>query len=108
MMRPYTWRPATDVYETDEAVIVRVEVAGMLENDFSLQIKGRHFVIQGIRSDIQERRAYHQMEIRFGEFEIELELPHSIDATNIEALYENGFLRVTLPKATPRQITITL
>jgi HSP20 family protein len=106
-MRSHIWHPLTDVYETDDSVVVRVEIAGMQEDGFSLELNGRSLSIRGFRQDIQERRAYHQMEIRSGEFEIDLELPLPIEAERVEAVYSNGFLRVVLPKAHPHQILIS-
>ena len=103
-MRPHIWRPLTDVLETEQSLIVRVEIAGMKEDDFSIELNGRVLSIYGIRQDTEDRRAYHQMEIRFGEFRIEMELPHPVDATRVEAVYSNGFLRVDLPKAKPHHV----
>jgi HSP20 family protein len=103
---PRFWRPPMDVYETEESLVVRVEIAGMQENDFSLTQKGRLLLIQGIRNDQMERRAYHQMEIPFGEFQIELELPTNVDESRSEAMYRQGFLKITLPKVLPIQIRI--
>lgn len=105
-MRSAAWRPPTDLYETENAVVVRVEIAGMREDDFIIELNGRILAIRGIRQDQSERRAYHQMEIQFGEFAIELELPQHVEADQVEAVYNNGFLRVSLPKARPRQISI--
>jgi len=104
--RSTLWRPPTDVFETREAVIVRVEIAGMHEADFSIILDGNYLTIRGTRQDIAERRAYHQMEIRFGEFSVEVELPTSVDAEKVSAVYQNGFLRITLPKASPQHIQI--
>ncbi len=104
--RPLSWKPPTDIYETDEMIVVRVESAGMREVDFTIELKGRLLSIHGMRQDASERRAYHQMEIRFGEFNIDLELPFPIEADQVQATYHNGFLRVSLPKARPRHIPI--
>jgi HSP20 family protein len=100
------WRPPTDVFETDEAFIVRVEIAGMKEDDFLIELDQNALSIHGLRSDLPERRAYHQMEIYFGEFRIEMELPRPVIASQVQADYENGFLRVTLPKERPLQVRI--
>jgi HSP20 family protein len=86
--------------------VVRVEVAGMREEDFSIELNGRLVTIRGLRQDSAERRAYHQMEIHFGEFIIDMELPHFVEAEQVEAVYTNGFLLVSLPKALPHQISI--
>ncbi|MFZ5809440.1 MAG: Hsp20/alpha crystallin family protein [Chloroflexota bacterium] len=105
-VRPHVWRPPTDVYETDEGLVVRIEVAGMNENDFSILVDGRYLSVRGVRTEAPERRAYHQMEIRFGEFMSDIELPFEIDTEKIEAVYQSGFLRIILPKKAPQHISI--
>jgi HSP20 family protein len=94
------------VYETDAAVVVRVEIAGMQESDFVITLDNRHLSIRGTRPDLPERRAYQQMEIRFGEFSAEVDLHTQVIVEEVEAIYTNGFLKVTLPKARPHQIQI--
>ena len=105
-MRSPAWRPPTDVFETESTIVVRVEVAGMREQDFSIELNGRNLTVRGSRQDLPERRSFHQMEIYFGEFAIELELPNYIEADRVQAVYSDGFLRVNLPKARPRQIPV--
>jgi len=102
----YSWSPPTDVFENGSSFIVRVEVAGMRESDFSINADKNFLVISGIRADSPERRAYHQMEIRFGEFSTAIELPHNVDIDKAEAIYEDGFLTVVLPKTKPAEISI--
>jgi HSP20 family protein len=97
-MRSPAWQPPTDVYETEEGIIVRVEIAGMNEADFSIVLDGRYLSIRGVRQDMSERRAYHQMEIRFGEFSVDVEMPAAVDVENVQAIYQNGFLKIMLPK----------
>jgi len=105
-LRSHVWRPPTDVYETKDVVVVRVEVAGMREEDFSISLSGKNLVIRGVRTDIPERRAYHQMEIVFGEFMSEVELPCNVYAEQAKAEYKMGFLRLELPKTYPQKIQI--
>jgi HSP20 family protein len=105
-VRPHVWRPPTDIFETEDRFVVRVEIAGMTDADFSVTVNNNTLVIHGVRQDIPERRAFHQMEIHFGEFSIEVEFPGPVDSAGVEAGYQDGFLRVSLPKAIPRQITI--
>jgi HSP20 family protein len=100
------WRPPTDVYETDRQVVVRVEVAGMREEDFNILLSGRRLTIQGVRSDVLERRAYHRMEINFGEFNCEVMLPCAVILEETQALYQDGFLRIILPKDLPRRVQV--
>ncbi len=109
---PHAWRPPTDVYEREDSVVVRVEIAGMNENDFSINLDQNILTIHGIRQDTaasgagRERRAYHQMEINFGEFLTTVEIQAPIDIEHVSAEYQNGFLWVLLPKAQPKIIKI--
>ncbi|MCJ7432909.1 MAG: Hsp20/alpha crystallin family protein, partial [Anaerolineales bacterium] len=73
------WSPPTDVYETDDAYAVRVEIAGMHEDDFEVAMENNTLLISGYRPDMLERRAYHQMEIRFGKFATAIGLPNPVD-----------------------------
>jgi HSP20 family protein len=104
--RSHTWRPPTDVYVTKNVVIVRVDIAGMRDDQFSISLDDRHLSIRGNRPDASVQRAYHQMEIQFGEFATEVELHWAIDAEKVEAQYRDGFLEVILPIEKPRTIDI--
>lgn len=100
-VRSSAWSPPTDVYETEDAYIVRMEIAGMREEDFEVSLQNDTLYITGSRPDAPERRAYHQMEIRFGKFASFVGLPGPVDVDRSQAEYVDGFLTVTLPKATP-------
>ena len=93
------WSPPTDLYDTEDVYIVRVEVAGMREADFEVMFEAGILFINGFRPDVAERRAYHQMEIRFGKFSTAVAIPGPIDLDASQAEYEDGFLTVKLPKA---------
>ena len=98
-VRSNVWSPPTDEYETDEAYIVRLEIAGMREDDFEISFENNSLFISGSRSDLQERRAYHQMEIRFGKFATAIGIPTAVNMDKASAEYRDGFLTVILPKA---------
>ena len=102
-----TWRPPTDVYETDEAVIVRVEIAGMRDADFVVTLHDQLLMISGQRADPAPKVAYHQLEVRYGEFRTEVYLHWAVEPTDISAVYQDGFLIITLPKARVRQVRVT-
>ena len=104
--RQHAWRPPTDVYISNDAVIVRVEIAGMRDGEFSITFDDHTLSIHGSRPDFPERRAYHQMEIRFGDFRTDVGLHWHVDTERIEAEYKDGFLRVMLPLAKPQNIEI--
>ena len=104
--RSHIWRPSTDVYVTKNEVVVRVEIAGMRDDQFSISLDDRHLSIRGNRPDAPVQRAYHQMEIQFGEFATEVELHWAIDVEKVEAQYRDGFLEVILPIQQPHKIDI--
>jgi HSP20 family molecular chaperone IbpA len=100
------WRPPTDVYETDTYAVVKVEIAGMNEQDFDISFSAKKLTVAGIRHDPAAKLAYQQMEILYGRFETEVYLPWAIDEEQIEATYRSGFLSVLLPKSKPRQVPV--
>lgn len=100
------WMPPTDVYETEGHLLVKVEVAGMREEDFEVSVEDQVLLIRGYRPNVNEKRAYHQMEIRFGKFEITLDLPVSVDLDQATAEYKDGFLTVIFPRKRATQIEV--
>lgn len=100
------WQPPIDIHETEEAVVVKVELAGVKADDLqvSLTPDDRILNISGTRSeshgDREGRVRCHQLEIYFGPFERAVGLPSGIrlDRDAIKATYRDGFLAVTLPK----------
>jgi HSP20 family protein len=100
------WRPPTDVFETSDSIVVKVEVAGMAEDDFVITFSERRLIIAGIRRDPSAKLGYHQMEIPYGEFRTDVYVSEAVDVDSIEASYESGFLLVTLPKTGAHRIVI--
>ena len=98
-VRSAMWSPPTDMFETDTHYIVRVEIAGMRDEDFEVAVEDNTLSISGFRPDMPERRAYHQMEIRFGKFFTSIGLPGEVNLDRARAKYEDGFLTIQLPKA---------
>ena len=98
-VRSHVWSPPTDQYETNETYVVRVEIAGMREEDFEVSFENNTLFISGLRPDFPERRAYQQMEIRFGNFATALSLPGPVNIEQACAEYKDGFLTVIFPKA---------
>ena len=105
-VRSHVWSPPTDQYETEQAYVVRVEIAGMREDDFEVSLENNTLFISGSRPDFPERRAYQQMEIRFGKFATALGLSGPVNIEQARAEYKDGFLTIILPKATPNQIKV--
>lgn len=105
-VRSGIWSPPTDMYETEDAYIVRLELAGMRDEDFEVTLQNDTLYITGSRPDLSEKRAYHQMEIRFGKFSAAIGLPGPVNVDQSRAEYQDGFLTIVLPKATPNQIKV--
>lgn len=101
------WSPPTDLFENEHNYIARVEVAGMRHQDFSITLNNNLLTISGSRPDTPERRAYQQMEVRFGEFSTTVAIPGPVSVETSIAEYEDGFLVVTLPKAAPSKINVS-
>lgn len=97
-VRTNIWSPPVDVYETDENFVVKVEIAGMRDDDFEVAVENNILMISGYRPDQNERRAYHQMEIMFGKFELAFNLPSDIEVDNATAQYKDGFLVIVFPR----------
>ncbi len=102
--RPIAWHPPTDVYETDDAVVVKIEIAGMRPEDFEIAYTDRVLTVRGERRDTDANKTgCHLLEVTYGEFEIQIALPGTYVESQIEARYEDGFLYVTLPKPGEQQ-----
>lgn len=102
-VRSSIWSPPTDVYETEGKYVVKVEIAGMRDDDFEVAFENNILMVTGFRSDHTERRAYHQMEIRSGRFGIAVEIPVAVDLEKATAEYRDGFLTIVLPKSNVKQ-----
>jgi len=85
---------------------VRVEVAGLRDDDIEVAIEDNVLIISGRRSDLNERRAYRQMEIRFGKFEIAVDIPVPVEVEKSAASYKDGFLVIKLPRLTPKKVEV--
>jgi HSP20 family protein len=106
LLRSTTWRPAADILESEEMLIVKVELAGMTEEEIEVTLYEDAIVISGERYDRHEYQAslsYHEAQIRYGPFRLEVYIRYPIQRDAVTAHYENGILRVELPKIAPRE-----
>jgi HSP20 family molecular chaperone IbpA len=96
------WRPDADTYETARTVEIIVDLAGVEEDDFEVQLFEDVLVVEGQRSlpSCHEGAVYHVAGIRQGLFRVELPLPSPVDPERVEARYERGLLCITLSKRT--------
>jgi HSP20 family protein len=94
------WRPPTDVYETDEGIAIRMEIAGMRQQDLSVTMSADILNIKGERKEHSSNRrtAYQNMEINYGPFERNIRLAKQLDGENVKAVYKDGFLEINLSR----------
>ena len=95
------WVPNTDVYATDNGLVVKVELAGMRSEHLEITVEGSRMRIAGNRPDgcRAAKASFLVMEITYGPFESVLELPVGYDLSQAKAAYLNGFLRIDVPLA---------
>ena len=104
--RPFT--PPTDVIELSDKILVLVEIAGMQTDNLNITLNNRRLSISGTREKPQHPNpAYHQVEIGFGDFRVELDLPWTVERDAVSATYEAGFLEVELPRKAALTIQVT-
>lgn len=105
--RSTTWRPLADILDSTEMMTVKVELAGMKEEEIEVTLYEDALVISGERHDdhadpakhaYHENICYHEAQIRYGPFRLEVYIPSPIQRDAVTARYENGFLWVDLPK----------
>lgn len=97
------WTPNTDVYETPDHLVVKMEIAGIDRNDLEITINDRLLLVRGYRKDPcrqkQHRCSFRQMEIDYGYFERRIVIPRTVDGSRVRAQFNNGFLHIELPKS---------
>lgn len=95
------WVPNTDVYVTEDSLVIKVELAGMRKEDLELTVEGNRLTITGHRPDgcRAPKCKFLVMEITYGSFQSVIELPPGYDLCQAKAAYQNGFLRIDVPKA---------
>lgn len=102
-LRGDRWQPDVDVFETQDDLQVRVELAGVALEDLRVTVDANVLQISGERapSGSAEVTRLHQMEIASGPFERRIALPASIDRERVSARLSDGVLSVTLGKRRP-------
>ncbi len=95
-----SFHPPMDIYETDEELVVVVEVAGMRGEDIRVVFEKDLLSISGVRSEISSAHKIrlHQMEIDYGRFERTLRIPFPLKVNEFKATYRQGFLVISVPK----------
>lgn len=105
------WSPAVDIVENENELILTADVPGVKMEDIDLRLEDGTLTLSGSRKFEAEKNkaGYHRIERAYGSFQRAFTLPDSVDAEKVSAQFENGVLKVTLPKkevAKPRAIKV--
>ena len=106
------WTPPVDIFETDEALVMKAELPGFSKDDISIEMKENTLVIKGERKHEDEVKEgnYHRMERSYGAFQRAFMLPMTVDQEKVKAAYKDGVLELRLPKvqaAQPKRIAVS-
>jgi HSP20 family protein len=102
------WRPALDVYATDDSFEVVAELAGMEADGIEVVVEGDMLAIRGSRQRLQADHclSWYEARIPFGPFYAEVAIPFDIEWDDTQADYRNGLLTVSLPRRRPRSVEV--
>ena len=100
------WRPATDVFETEEEFVVQVDLAGMERTKIDVIVDEDFITFRGTRTQISPagKKHYHKMEIMVGPFERHVRVPNHVDTRTAVARYREGFLFVHMKQGEGRNV----
>ncbi|PSL03775.1 Hsp20/alpha crystallin family protein [Cecembia rubra] len=93
--------PAVDISEDEKQYEIHVSVPGMKKSDFQLDLTEGRLTISGERKmeEKKEGKNFHSVETHFGSFSRSFYVPETVNIDNISAAYEDGLLKVVLPKS---------
>jgi HSP20 family protein len=105
------WTPAVDIAEHDNEYIVKVELPGVAKDDVKITLESNILTIRGEKKHEKETKEedFHRVERSFGSFQRSFTLPTTVKSDKIDAVYKDGILTVSLPKAEeakPKQIEV--
>jgi HSP20 family protein len=105
------WTPALDVYQDKDQFTVVAELPGLKKEDIELSLHDGVLTISGERKQEKKGEEGYKNERFFGRFQRSVTLPSSVDSDKVRATYQDGILKVVLPKAEeakPKQIEVSV
>lgn len=107
------WAPAVDIYETDQAIVLKADLPDMNPNEVDIRVEDNTLFLKGERKMEKETKEenYHRVERAYGSFSRSFILPRTVSAEKITADYKNGVLNITMPKreeSKPKQIRVNV
>ena len=106
------WIPGVDIFEDKDRLVLEADLPGMDRDDFEISVENNVITLKGERKFEKkvEGDNYHRVERSYGSFTRSFTLPQTVTAEGATADFENGVLRVALPKreeTKARKIEIT-
>ena len=94
------WSPSVDISETKDSLVVKADLPGLVAKDVNVSIAGDVLTIKGEKKAEEEEKDehYHCVERYSGSFQRVFQLPSGVKSDQIEATFDKGVLKVTLPK----------
>ena len=101
------WRPALDVWETDDELVLALDLPGVPEDKVSIEVDDSVLTVSGEREHVGENSGdrFFRFERRFGQFSRSVTLPQGVDETTVSAEYKDGVLEIHVPKPAERKPT---
>jgi HSP20 family protein len=105
------WMPTVDIEQTDQEIVLKLDLPGMRREDVSIEVRDHTLIVAGERREEKEDKheGYITRERIVGRFTRSFMLPEGVDPDQVHANFENGVLRVRVPRpqeAEPKQIQI--
>jgi HSP20 family protein len=90
------WRPPADIYRTPHGWVVKLELAGVQQEDVNVVASGSELFVSGVRRDrfVEVGWSHHSMEIAYSHFERVIELPCDLGRASISVESHDGLLLV--------------
>ena len=101
-MTPFEGKsPRVDIIDRETEVVVRAEMPGMKKEDLDVSLNDNTVTIRGTskHEETEEKGEYCRREMSYGEFSRTLTLPAEVDRAKAKAIFKDGVLELTLPKA---------
>lgn len=104
------WTPSTDIVETEDAVMILMDLAGVQKEEIKVICQGEILQVSGVRKreKIPGAKRFHRMEIDYGPFEKLFRVPLDLDMDDVAAEYKNGFLELRLPKKKKEPVQVVI
>lgn len=111
-MRQAPGFPSMNVWSNDDGLVVTAEIPGIHPDDIEISVVGETLTVSGERKPDEipdENSRYHRQERGYGKFTRSLQLPFPVNVAQVEAIFKNGLLQITMPRTEedkPRKITV--